>query len=68
MEQKIYVAGMTSPDDEKKVHEAVSALAGVKSCTVNFEKAQVALVLDESTADENKIKAAITSCGFDVLG
>lgn len=68
MEQKIYVAGMTGPGDEKKVHEAVSVLAGVSSCTVNFEKAQVALVLDESTADGDKIKAAIASCGFDVLG
>lgn len=68
MDQKIYVAGMTSSDDEKKVHEAVAALAGVSNCVVNFEKAQVALTLDEGTADLDKIKAAISSCGFDVLG
>lgn len=68
MEQKIYVAGMTSSDDEKKVHGAVSSLAGVSNCVVNFEKAQVALTLDEGAADLDKIKAAIASCGFDVLG
>ncbi|WP_428771762.1 heavy metal-associated domain-containing protein [Treponema sp. HNW] len=68
MDQKIYVAGMLGPDDEKKIFEAVSVIRGVSNCTVSFEKAQVAFSLDESAADLDKIKTAISSCGFDVLG
>ena len=68
MEQKIYVAGMTGSEDEQKT-AAVSAVAGVKRCVVNFEKAQVFVDYDENTADiEKTIRDAISSCGFDVLG
>ena len=68
MNQKIYIAGMASPDDEKKVHKAVSALSGVSNCVVNWEKAQAAFTFDENTTSLDKIKEAISSCGFDVLG
>ncbi|MGP1510060.1 MAG: heavy-metal-associated domain-containing protein [Treponema lecithinolyticum] len=69
MEQKIYGAGMMSKEDEQKASQAVSAVAGVSSCTVNFQKAQVWVAYDESNAStEQAIKDAISSCGFDVLG
>ena len=68
MEQKIYVAGLTGSEDEQKTAAAVSAVAGVKRCVVNFEKAQVFVDYDENTADiEKTIRDAISSCGFDVL-
>ena len=66
MEQKIYVAGMMSEEDEQKASQAVSA---VSAWTVNFQKAQVLVAYDESNAStEQAIKDAISSCGFDVLG
>lgn len=69
MEKKIYVAGMACEKCEQKVNEAVSGIAGVASCTANSMKAQVLVNFDESTAGiEDAINAAITACGFDVLG
>ncbi|NLL99906.1 MAG: heavy-metal-associated domain-containing protein [Treponema sp.] len=69
MEKKIYVAGMTDEKCEAKVNDAVSAIAGVSSCTANAMKAHVIVNFDEGTAGiEDAINAAISGCGFDVLG
>lgn len=69
MEKKIYVAGMACEKCEAKVNTAVSAITGVSSCVANSLKAQVLVNFDENTAGiEDAINAAITDCGFDVLG
>ncbi len=69
MEKKIYVAGMFTEEDEKKVNTSVSSISGVTSCVANSSKAQVLVNFDEATAGiEEAITAAITSCGVDILG
>jgi copper chaperone CopZ len=69
MEKKIYVAGMFTEEDEKKVNASVSSVTGVSSCVANSSKAQVLVNFDESAAGvEEAITAAITSCGVEVLG
>lgn len=69
MERKIYVAGMSCDQCENKVNTAVSAVAGVKSCKANAMKAQVLVDYDESVAGiDGAIEAAISGCGYDVLG
>lgn len=69
MEKKIYVAGMSCEECEKKVNAAVSAVTGVTSCKANALKAQVLVDFDENTSGiEDAITAAISDCGYDVLG
>lgn len=69
MQKKIYVDGMFDPDTAKKVGDAVSALAGVKSCNANPDKSQVLVDFDESVGGiEDAINAAISSTGITVLG
>lgn len=69
MERKIYVAGMSCDECEKKVNTAVSAIQGVNSCTANAMKAQVLVDFDESVSGvEEAITNAISDCGYDVLG
>ncbi|MBO5137394.1 MAG: heavy-metal-associated domain-containing protein [Spirochaetaceae bacterium] len=69
MQKKIYVAGMMDDQNEQAVQQAVSAVSGVTSCTANALKAQVLVDFDEGTAGiEDAINAAISGCGFDVLG
>ena len=69
MQKKIYVAGMFEEDCANKVSAAVSAVAGVTSCTANALKAQVLVDFDESVAGiEDAINAAIESNDVQVLG
>ncbi|MBO4732464.1 MAG: cation transporter [Spirochaetaceae bacterium] len=68
MEKKIYVVGLDDANKENQVNTAVSAVAGVSSCTANSAKAQVLVVFDEGTAGiEDAINAAISAQGVDVL-
>ena len=57
MQKKIYVAGMFDDDSANKVGAAVSAIAGVTSCSANALKAQVLVDFDEGVAG---IEAAIS--------
>ncbi len=69
MEKKVYVAGMSCDECEKKVNTAVGAIQGVKSCTANAMKAQVLVDFDEGVPGiEDAINKAISGCGYDVLG
>ncbi len=69
MEKKIYVAGMSCDECEKKVNAAVGAIQGVKTCTANAMKAQVLVDFDESVPGiEDAMNKAIVGCGYDVLG
>lgn len=69
MQKKIYVAGMFDDDSANKVGAAVSAIAGVTSCTANALKAQVLVDYDESTAGiDAAITSAIEANGVQVLG
>ncbi len=69
MQKKIYVAGMFDEQSEQAVQKAVSAVAGVTSCTANAMKSQVLVDFDEGTAGiEDAINGAISGCGVDVLG
>ncbi len=65
MEKKIYVDGMFDADTASKVQAAVSAVAGVKSCTADPNKSQVHVDFD---GDEGAITAAIASAGVSVIG
>lgn len=65
MEKKIYVDGMFDADTAAKVQAAVSAVAGVSSCTADPTKSQVLVNFD---GDEGAINAAISSAGVTVLG
>ncbi|MCQ2593292.1 MAG: heavy-metal-associated domain-containing protein [Treponema sp.] len=67
MQIKIYVVGMFSDDVASSVQDAVKAVAGVSNVVANCEKSQV-LVDYEDASQEDAIKAAISSCGVDVLG
>ena len=68
MEKKIYVVGLDDSNKENQVNTAVSAVAGVSSCTANSAKAQVLVVFDEGTAGiEDAINKAIAGTGVDVL-
>ncbi len=68
MEKKIYVVGLDDSNKENQVNAAVSAVAGVSSCTANSAKAQVLVVFDEGTAGiEDAINKAISGTGVDVL-
>ncbi|MGI5171994.1 heavy-metal-associated domain-containing protein [Treponema sp. OMZ 840] len=69
MEQKIYVEGLGSTEDEQKTASAVLSVQGVSHCVVSYEKAQVFVTYDEKIPDiEHAIRNAIQLCGFDVLG
>lgn len=69
MQKKIYVAGMFDDDSANKVGAAVSAVAGVTSCSANALKAQVLVDFDEGVAGiEAAINAAIEANGASVLG
>ena len=69
MQKKIYVAGMFDDDSANKVGAAVSAVAGVISCTANALKAQVLVDFDENVGGiEASIASAIEANGIQVLG
>ena len=69
MQKKIYVAGMFDDDSDNKVGAAVSAVAGVTSCTANALKAQVLVDFDENVGGiEAAIASAIEANGIQVLG
>ena len=69
MQKKIYVAGMFDDDSANKVGAAVSAGAGVTSCTANALKAQVLVDFDENVGGiEAAIASAIEANGIQVLG
>ncbi len=69
MERKIYVAGMSCENCENKVNEAVKAVAGVTDCKANAMKASVVVNYDETvTGIDDNITAAISGCGYEVLG
>ena len=69
MQKKIYVAGMFDDDSANKVGAAVSAVAGVTSCTENALKAQVLVDFDENVGGiEAAIASAIEANGIQVLG
>ncbi|MBQ7159280.1 MAG: heavy-metal-associated domain-containing protein [Treponema sp.] len=66
MQKKIYVVGMFDDDTAGKVQSAVSAVAGVTSCTASAAKSQV--LVDFEGAIDDAINAAISSTGVEVLG
>ena len=69
MQKKIYVVGMFDEGTATNVHTAVSAVAGVNSCTTSTEKSQVLVDFDEATGGiEDAINAAIAGTGVEVLG
>ena len=69
MQKQIYVAGMFDDDSANKVGAAVSAIAGVTSCSANALKAQVLVDFDEGAAGiEAALNSAIEANGASVLG
>lgn len=68
MQKKIYVAGLIDEQGEQSVNQAVTAIAGVTSCTASAMKAQVLVDYDESVAGvEDAINQAIQSVGLEIL-
>lgn len=69
MQKKIYVVGMFDDGTAGNVQAAVSAVAGVTSCTASVDKAQVLVDFDEGTAGiEDAINSAIQGAGVEVVG
>lgn len=69
MQKKIYVVGMFDDGATTKVQTAVSAVAGVTSCSASAEKSQVLVDFDESVGGiEDAINAAISGTGVEVIG
>ena len=67
MQKKIYVVGMFDDGTASKVSDAVKAVASVTNVVTSCEKSQVLVDYDDAAAEE-KINAAISGCGVDVLG
>ena len=68
MQKKIYVAGLIDEQGEQAVNQAVTAVAGVTSCTASAMKAQVLVDYDETVAGvEESINQAIQGDGLEIL-
>lgn len=68
MQKKIYVAGLIDEQGEQAVNQAVTAVAGVTSCTASAMKAQVLVDYDETVAGvEESINQAIQGVGLEIL-
>jgi len=61
------VSGMSCEHCVKAVNNALSAIAGVKDITVSLKDGKVSFSHDPAKAPLDKIKAAITEEGYEIL-
>jgi copper chaperone len=61
------VSGMSCEHCVKAVHNALSAIVGVKDITVSLKDGKVSFSHDPAKAPLDAIKAAITEEGYEVL-
>lgn len=65
-ELTIMVQGMSCGHCKKAVEDALMAVDGVVSATVNLEENNVLVVFDEIKAPESSLKTTIEDAGYDV--
>ena len=65
---KYLVTGMTCGSCSEKVKTTLTAVEGVKSCSVCHKSGHVSVNYDESKTDKTKVQAALASTGFTITG
>ncbi len=61
------IKGMHCKDCQAAVANAISAVEGVDSVDVIFEKARAVVIYDPVMTDIEKIKNALTYAGYEIL-
>lgn len=64
---KIKVEGMTCPHCQKRVHDAIAALDGVTSVSVDLEAGESSVSYDSSRTDIEQVKQAILDADYQVV-
>lgn len=62
----LHIDGMTCQGCVKSVQNAVSQIAGVQSCEVDFSNHQATIVYDDNLAQLTDLHNAVEDAGFDI--